>query len=87
MNNIIYYGFRDSISLGPSPIKKPVIQEIEDLKEISAGLNNHIDELANLLSPNNPHFAFIFPDYTRPILSDVNLTENFSLNIDNVYLL
>ena len=85
MNNIIYYGFRDSISLGPSPIKKPVIQEIEDLKEISAGLNNHIDELANLLSPNNPHFAFIFPDYTRPILSDVNLTENFSLNIDNVY--
>lgn len=83
--NIVYYGFRDSISLGPSPIKKPVIQEIEELKEITEGINNHIDELADLLSPDNAHFSFIFPNYTRPVLPDVSLTENFSLNINNVY--
>ena len=75
--NIVYYGFRDSISLGPSPIKKPVIQEIEELKEITEGINNHIDELANLLSPDNAHFSFIFPIlfYFNSLLSEISLRD------------
>lgn len=77
MSNIVYYGFKDSISIGPSPIKKPVIKEVEELKDIASAINNHIEELNTLLSPENKHFSFIFPNYTRPILADVSLTENF----------
>ena len=80
--NIKYYGFRDSISISSSPIKKPVIKEVEDLKDLSLRFSEHIDDLENLLSPFNLQFSFIFPNYIRNVIPQITLTESFSLNIN-----
>ena len=81
MSNVVYYGLKDNIVLAPSEINETV----NELAKITDGLNNHIDRLADLISPLNPQFNFLFPNYSRPNLPSIDLTQNFNLNTDDIY--
>lgn len=81
MSNVVYYGLKDNIILTPSEIN----QTVNELAKITEGLNDHIDRLADLVSPLNPQFNFLFPNYSRPNLPSIDLTQNFDLNTDNIH--
>lgn len=85
--SILYTGLKNRLYVGNNTtIKKTIVEEkTEEIKDLTIQINNHVDKLNDLLAPSNPHFSYIFPNYTISSISDVNLTENFNFNPDKLF--
>ena len=84
--SVLYTGLKDRLYVGKdTTVKKTTIEKkTEEIKNLTAQMNSHVDKLNDLLSPENPHFSYIFPNYSISSIPDASLTESFVFNSNKV---